>query len=834
MKKKWISRIVTLTLSLTMVLGLCSCGGRDEQAEEKNRLAKQYVYRVEEVKVPLEANDINMRGMTLFNDRIYMLANTYDYESGKGEETWLLSMKQDGSDVQKQLLEKPEPYKRESSDNEGTEVDGNANVNDGVAPLPMPREKSLELDMAVAVPDVGETEEWVDPGYYEHTYYGEYYFSPSGKLYSVENYNYENYSDPEKYVYESKASLVCWDLEGKYQWRSQLTDNKDDGNNKWIQGILFPDTKDIYVLMMDSEQKLSAQTVDENGTLGNSKPLNVESEVLNNYNGMMYGTDGKMYLTYYDAEWTNMYLATYDIKTDTFTKDVQMPATLARNGCNQMMLGKTMDMIYTNYDGIYGFNVGDIEVTKIMDYVNSDVSIGNMDRLVQLDENRFLGVYRGTDWSQLYTAVFTKVAPEDVVDKKVLTLGGFSINSDVREDVVEFNRSNPEYKIILKDYSQDMFKDGNTDYMQALKDVTARMNNDITSGNMPDILVGSNQLDLANYAAKGLFADISQMLADDEELDEANYMPNVIEAYKVDGKLYYIIPRFYVETFLTHADVVGKRDSLTIAELQQLMQERKDSIVFEYINQEQFMSLLMLYNGSDFVDPASGTCNFNSPEFISLLEFAKTLPKEINYEEGGQEDYYSRYVSGRYLTCQYSISSFNNMSYTLNGMFDGKANYTGFPNLNGSTSVLNYYELYAISDKSSNKDGAWQFLRQYLTKEAQEELNYGLPIMTSVFEEKSKDCMNRPYWINENGEKVEYDDYFYVNGEEKILPPLSQTQYEELVQFVKSVNKVTYNNPDILNLVTEDAAAFFSGQKSAEEVAAIMQSRVQIFVDENM
>ena len=40
-------------------------------------------------------------------------------------------------------------------------------------------------------------------------------------------------------------------------------------------------------------------------------------------------------------------------------------------------------------------------------------------------------------------------------------------------------------------------------------------------------------------------------------------------------------------------------------------------------------------------------------------------------------------------------------------------------------------------------------------------------------------------------------------------------------------------NSEIMTIISEEAEAFFKGQKSAAEVAAIIQSRAQIYVDEN-
>ncbi len=40
-------------------------------------------------------------------------------------------------------------------------------------------------------------------------------------------------------------------------------------------------------------------------------------------------------------------------------------------------------------------------------------------------------------------------------------------------------------------------------------------------------------------------------------------------------------------------------------------------------------------------------------------------------------------------------------------------------------------------------------------------------------------------------------------------------------------------NDEITNIITEEAEAFFKGQKSVADVAGVIQSRVQVYVNEN-
>ena len=89
------------------------------------------------------------------------------------------------------------------------------------------------------------------------------------------------------------------------------------------------------------------------------------------------------------------------------------------------------------------------------------------------------------------------------------------------------------------------------------------------------------------------------------------------------------------------------------------------------------------------------------------------------------------------------------------------------------------------------------------------------------------------YVLDENGNKVEYEETVYINGESVPLPPMSQEQVDKIVAFVESVDKVSYYNEDIQNIIDEEVAPFFADQKTAEDVASIIQNRVELYVNEN-
>ena len=246
-------------------------------------------------------------------------------------------------------------------------------------------------------------------------------------------------------------------------------------------------------------------------------------------------------------------------------------------------------------------------------------------------------LFRSDNW-QIRVGFFTYVDPADIPDKEVVIVGCNYINSDIRKEVIQFNKTNSNYRIILKDYSTyNTMDDYNASYTQ--------MNNDIISGQMPDIMLIDTNLSIESYAKKGLLADVRELINQDEELSQNEYLENVWEAFSIDGKLYNVIPTFSVNTMVAKTSLVGDRMGWTMEEFMQALNEMPEGIKpFGETIQSSFMYNILNYSGKDFVDIQNSKCYFDTQDFIDILEFANTLPKE--YASDYWEDYdYSSYKS---------------------------------------------------------------------------------------------------------------------------------------------------------------------------------------------
>ncbi len=831
MKMKGLRKVLCMGLSMVMSLGLTACGGGKTVGADP-ALAKQYVYSYENIEIPDMGDNMTLRDVTQYNDRVYLIAEIHHWdEVSQSNDYRLVSMNADGSDLQSIEIELPNG----ASTEEGDAIEQASDVMMEVPVEPRTEEATTMdipvTDMAVEdaiIGDMAIDEEYYSQSY-EYTGYNYFVIGKNGTIYATREHFFEDYSDPENYISTRENSICAWNLDGKLLWQSPMENLETEDSYSYISKLI-PNKNGLTILL--NGDNVSRIAVDTDGNISERKELSNGKEILSNAGEIMIKEDGSLLVPHYDDEWTSMYLTVYDIETDTVGEETKLPDSFMWSGYNAMTSGVTTDIVYSNSYGVYGMNAGDEQPIQLMSFINSDLNTNSLNRMVMLDDTHFVGFYYDNSSYDEHVALFTKKNPEDIPDKDVIVVGGIYLNYDLKNRIIEFNKESEEYRIIVKEYesynSMDDFSAGAT-----------QLNSDIISGSMPDILIAdTTTLPMESYISKGLIADVGKLIAEDEELSQIEYLENVFKAYSVNDKLYYVIPAFSVQSMMGKTSILGEKTGWNMQEFMEFTKTLPEGTqAIGELTRDGFMYYVTRYCGNEFVDVSTGKCNFNSPDFIAMLEYAKTLPVELSEDYYGEDywmTYQSQYRDERTILSNVYISSLRDMSYQMNGYFGEDVTFIGFPSETRNGTIISTYDsIYALSAKSKNLEGAWEFIRYYLTDEYQNSLEWGLPVAKQAFMEKAKDGMSRPFYIDENGEKVEYDNYFDINGESVILEPLSQEQVDQVVEVILSANKLQYYNEDIQNIITEETAAFFEGQKSATEVAQIIQSRAQIFVDEN-
>lgn len=640
---------------------------------------------------------------------------------------------------------------------------------------------------------------------------GTFTVDSEGNIYSL-IYQYATYEGDDT---TDKIYLECYAPDGTENWKIHLNENLAEGEYFYASSIYCNDMNQI---ILDSSRGI--EVYDSQGN-----PIKMIEKPNTNECRLVRIRDGKFALL--SADGSAAGIQSLDIQSGAFGEKTSLSFNYYRY---QIMNGLHYDIYLSDDYGVYGYNIGDTEITKVMDYISSDFSSNYLYQTSFIDENTFVAYYYSDGGVTL--SKFTKVAPEDVVEKTELILGCYYLDYNVKKKLVEFNKNNTEYRINIMDYSM---YDTMDDYTQGL----TRLNADIISGNVPDIMLLSNQMPVESYIAKGVFADLNQFFENDTEIEKEDLLPNILDALSSEDGLYRIAPSFAVTTFVAKVADVGEEPGWTMDEALALLESKPEGTqLLSEVTASNFMYYTMWICGEQYVDWNTGECYFDSEGFMKTLEYANTLPREIDYtaimdDETYWQEMETQYRDGKTILSLQYLSSFRDYSYAKQATFGEDITLIGFPVDEGYGAGLNISTTMAISALSKNQDVAWKFVKSFLTEEYQESLDYDFPVRISSLQKLEERAWEKPYTIDENGNKQEYEDYFYVNGMDVPVVPLTKEETGEFVEYLKSLDKLCIYNEDLNNIITEETESYFAGQKSAEEVAGIIQSRAKIYVSEN-
>ncbi|MBO4456103.1 MAG: extracellular solute-binding protein [Butyrivibrio sp.] len=505
-------------------------------------------------------------------------------------------------------------------------------------------------------------------------------------------------------------------------------------------------------------------------------------------------------------------LASVDLDNKSFGKTSK---TCSERGYS-FQSGEGYDLYAGDYDGICGYDYESDKMTKLLDLDDSCIDRYCFLDWVAISDKELFAVTSDFD-SNLFFSSFTKVDPADVPDRTMLTLGGACFTVDVTQAANIFNKSNDKYKIKVIDYA-DSYPDSDID------EILQAFNQDILTGNTPDILCFSNYFapNLESYANKGVLLDLSSSFEKGGALGDVEILPNIYEMMKTGDKVYSVIPSFVYSTLLMKESVAGGKTSLTL-------QDYEDLKLKETMDANTFIDNSIQAAGDKFIDWKNKKCNLNCPEFVEILEFAKRLngdkkPSDKSENEGVEVADELPEINSNGIVCDQDIYGFISFADIEQSEFKDKAAIMGFPNNYGeTTTIITPYNQLCVSSTSKAPEGALEFLKCYCTNTS---INSGstFPSDKNLFESYMKKITEPP--------ASEDDATVYTNFHEVRLDPLPADEAQKLYDSILSCKAMHRLDSQLNVFIEEETAALFSGQKSAEEIAEILDNRIRTYLNE--
>ena len=522
--------------------------------------------------------------------------------------------------------------------------------------------------------------------------------------------------------------------------------------------------------------------------------------------------------------------------------------TLPENAYNAYPGGGEYLFYYQNGDSIYGYKAGAAEGEKIFSWIDSDINRSNMEFFSFLPDGRVVVVTREwqSDNSKVELAIMTATDRSELPEKTTLTYAAMYLGYDVRSQIIEFNKTSDKYRIEVRDYSE----------FATAEDSSAgltRLNTEIVAGNVPDMLETSS-IPLRQYAAKGLLEDLWPFIENDTDIGgRAGVMEHVLNAAEQDGKLYEIFTNFAIRTVAGPKNIVGDRMSWTLADLQEALAKMPEgcAIFGQTDTKTDMLSNVMAQNADSFVDWSTGQCRFDSEDFKALLAFCNSFPAEYDWENSQDEweDPYTRIISGKQMLTSVYFSQLRWDFLENDGLFksQGGAAFIGYPREDGGVgSGFTTNGGVAMSAACKDKEGAWSFMRTRLLSQStdEESARYwsNFPVNKADFDKMVEEAMTVQYeqdengqpLLDENGQPIEIKETWWISDDLQLEQgAVTQEQYDRFMALYNATDSVYYFDEAIYDIVADMAGAYFAGDRSLDDTAAQIQSRVTLYVNEN-
>ncbi len=466
--------------------------------------------------------------------------------------------------------------------------------------------------------------------------------------------------------------------------------------------------------------------------------------------------------------------------------------------------------------GICVYDKDDNFVRKYFDFVNSGLYADRFEYVSISDDSSFSGIYKDADGKQ-HLACFSKDNSSNSSTAILLACSGLSI--DMKKDVIDYNLANKNINIAVVDYS-DMAVSGSKEEGWTL------LKSEINAGFTPDMIVDTTGFDkeyIDNLSSEGKLVDLKKVVFNDKELEGFFFNDNAIRLFYSADVIYAVVPSFSFRTVVGNNEKYSEKSGWgTESFISANIPIVKDTSELMNDARTAFLIRTLEYNGNLYINKTSGSVELNSAEFISLLEFAKTLPYDYDsyaeyinkvYEDGNYD-----YILGD-LTCR----NLGDMHLYSTKKALGDYVFIGFPGGNSDGSgVIAANESYMIFSSSAATNDCWKFVKHYLSKDYQESITDGIPVSTYGYSA----WKNNLYSTVLNLEEYNYSE----NGESKTVSPISPDKVNYIEEAINSCRRMQFSDYTIEQIVLEYANQYFDGKITSAEAAQKIDEEVEAYL----
>lgn len=402
------------------------------------------------------------------------------------------------------------------------------------------------------------------------------------------------------------------------------------------------------------------------------------------------------------------------------------------------------------------------------------------------------------------------------------------------EQVSAWNKNSDSYFVEIKEYGEE-------GSVMEKEEFATQLTLDILSGKGPDLVIWDSYWSPA-LASEKLMENLYDFMEADPDFRREDYYGNILQAFEMNGGLYTLPASFTVDTVCGKAEEIGAGRGVTESwEIGEMIEAFDNSPHAEWLtsNHSKDLTFLFVCQGcvGNYVDWGSGECHFDTPAFVELLEFSDTFPNQIMFS--ADYSYYEILRSGKVLWEPVSLSSPWRVANCRIEFGDVDMCWPGYPVADGEKEAGGGVAepegaCFSICRNSDQQEGAWEFIKSYLTADAQREAE-GVPLLRSVSEERIQDALTVEYETADGVKQEKVRHQVIAEGEGTVgLTCITEKDAEIYRSIIENTHRSYSNDAGMMEIIREEAGVYFEKDKDAATVADIIQNRVSMYVSERI
>ncbi|MBR4430668.1 MAG: carbohydrate ABC transporter substrate-binding protein [Clostridiales bacterium] len=400
--------------------------------------------------------------------------------------------------------------------------------------------------------------------------------------------------------------------------------------------------------------------------------------------------------------------------------------------------------------------------------------------------------------------------------------------------IYEFNRTDDEYFIrVWSKYKTGIKAGRDLSILNADDEKLYTMIQELNGSEAPDIAIGIQK----NYAMRDdVFEDLTGYL--DGEVLEKQFT-NIIEASKIDGKLYFLPVTLEIEGLVTDTGLIAPGAvGITFEDYEKMIEQDLDGFSpYDYPMSEYNYKLDFILSCIDTKSAIEGDAvDFGTDQFYAAVEWSDKLFVQDGFNKALDFDWNEELTKAR-TGCRYErIDTYLDFIYACKSS-EGSYTIIGTPSVDASGPRFRAIETISVTSSSDMKEGAKKFINFLFGgagfndySEEFQNIVTNKEIMArniSIISTKNNNAYASDMAISELMPGILEEDAHMFG-----FKTATSDMEEQMMASLASISIYYYEDPVINSFLVEEISPYFAGDRSLDDTVKILNDRANKYIKE--